>query len=77
MSVGAIGATLVAVQSQVERRSVLYDRLVERGQQHVVAVVERWDGNDQQAVLLAGVAANNGGAVIGPRLIGAQHLLGQ
>ena len=77
VAVGAVGVTLVAVQSQVERRTVLDDGLVERGQQHMVVVVELGNRDDQQAMLLAGVAANDGGAVVGSRLVGSQHLFGQ
>ena len=43
----------------------------------MVVVVELRDGNHQQAVLLAGVATHDGRAVIGPALVGAQHLFRQ
>ena len=77
VSVGAVGVTLVAVQTQIEGCTVLDDGLVERGQQHMVVVVKLGNGDDQQTMLLAGVAAHNGSAVIGTRLVGAQHLFGQ
>ena len=77
VTVGAVGVALVTVQSQIERCAVLNDGLVECGQQHMVVVVELGHRDDQQAVLLAGIAAHDSGAMISPRLIGAQHLLGQ
>ena len=74
VAVGAVDAALVAVDAQIERSTVLDHSLVERRQHHVRAVVHFRNGNHQQAVLLAGVAAHQTRAVICPRLIRAQHL---
>ncbi len=76
VAVWIVYATLVAVQPQVEWGAVLDDRLVERRQQHMGVVVSVTQGHNQQSVLFAGVAVNNRRAMISPRLVSPEHLLG-
>ena len=59
VTVGAEVAIAIVVQTQVEFGAMLYHRFVQRGQQHVVLVVQVRDGNHQQAMILAGVAIHN------------------
>ena len=77
MSVGIVDSTLIAVQPQVEGRAVLNHRLVEARQQHMGLVAHLRDRHHKKAVLLSGVAAGKRGAMVGTRLVCAQHFLGQ
>jgi hypothetical protein len=47
---------LVLVESQIELRTVLNHRTVERRQENVVLIVQLWYGNNEQTVVLTGVA---------------------
>ena len=77
MAVGAVNASLIAVDAEVEGRAVLYYGLVEARQQHMGLVAHLLYGDDEQAVLLARVATDECGAVVGARLVGAQHFFRQ
>ncbi len=77
MSVGIHDTAAVTVQPEIEWRAVLIDGLVERRQHHVPRVSQLGHRHHKQTVLLAGVAVNYRRAVIGPRLIGAEHFLGE
>ena len=59
---GAVVVALILVEAEVEFSSMLYDCHVERRQQHMVLVIQFWDGNHEQAVVLARVAVDNGRA---------------
>lgn len=74
VTVGAVDTALIAVNAQIEGRTMLNYRLVKRRQHHVRLVVHLRDWYYQQAVLLAGVATHQARAVIRPRLIRSQHL---
>ena len=77
VAVGRIHTAAVAVNAQIERRPVLNNRLVEARKKHMVLSAHRIDWNNQQAVLLARVAAHQCGAVVGSGTVGAQHFLGE
>ena len=75
--VGAERLRPVLVYAQVERRVMLYHRLVERREQHMGLVVHFRYRDYEQPVLLARVAPHDRGAVVSPGFVGAQHLLGE
>ena len=59
MAVRAEHSASISVQSEVEFRSVLYDCLVERRQEHMIFVVDFGHWHHEQAVILACVAIHN------------------
>jgi hypothetical protein len=63
---------LILVESQVEFRSVLDDRTVERRQEHMVLIVELWYRNNQQTVILARVAVHKRRTAISARSVGPE-----
>jgi hypothetical protein len=62
------------MQSEVERLTVLNDGLVERRKKHITLVIALTNGANHQAVILSGVATNDGGAHIATRSVGRKHL---
>ena len=77
VSVRAVDAALIAVQTQIEGSAMLNHGLVERRQEHVGGILLVAQRNHQQAMLLAGVATHYCGTMISACLICAQHLLGE
>ncbi len=77
MAVRAEHVALILMKPEIERGSMLYYRLIERREQYVGLVIHLRDGNHKQTMLLAGVASHDGSAMIGPRFVGAEHLLRQ
>ena len=77
MPLRAVVVALILVQAEVELCAVLHHRAVERGEQHVVLVVELRHGHHEQSVILADVAIDDGGARVGSRAVRAQQFLGQ
>ena len=74
----AAGTEIVAhvfVQAEVELRAVLHHGFVERGEQHVVFVVESGHGHHKQPVVFADVAPRECGRAVGARLVGEQEFL--
>ena len=68
---------LVLVQTQVKLRAVLYNRHIERGEEYVVLIVQLWNGDDQKAMVLTGVALYNSRAGICPRTVSTEQFLRQ
>ena len=76
----ALGAEVVSdvfVETEVELRTMLYDGLVERREQHMVLVVEGVNGDNEQAMVLADVAAYERGGAIRTGLCRQQELLAE
>jgi len=71
VSARLVHAVRVAVYAEVERLVVLNNRLVKRGQQHVALAAKLVNRAYQQAVILARVAAHNGGTHVAARAVGA------
>ena len=74
----AAGTEVVAhvfVQAEVEFRAVLHHGFVERGEQHVVFVVESGHGHHKEPVVFADVAPRECGRAVGARLVGEQEFL--
>ena len=67
----------VFMQAEVELRAVLHDGFVERGEEHVVFVVDGGHGHDKEAVVFADVAPRECGRAVGARLVGEQEFLHQ
>ena len=67
----------VFMQAEVEFRAVLHDGFVERGEEHVVFVVDGGHGHDKEAVVFADVAPRECGRAVGARLVGEQEFLHQ
>ena len=51
---------LILVQSEIELCTMLNDRDVERRKEHMVLVVDTRYGNNEQSMILARIAVNNG-----------------
>ena len=68
---------LVLMQTEVELSPVLHDGFVKRAQQHVVFIVQVGDREDQQTVVFARVAIDDGRAMVGARSVCAQNLTWQ
>jgi hypothetical protein len=64
---------LILVESQVEFRSVLDDRTVERRQEHMVLIVEFRHRNNQQTMVLAGIAVYEGRTAISARPVSPEE----
>ena len=77
MALGAEIVSDVLVETKVELRTVLYDGLIERGEQHMILVVQRIYGNNEQAMILADVAAYERGGAIRAGLSRQQELFSQ
>ncbi len=74
MTVRTENIIAVLMQAQIERRPMLNHSFVERREQDVSLVVHFRYGYDEQAVLLACVAADYCGAMVSTALICAKHL---
>ena len=77
VTVGAEDAVLILMQAEVERGAVLDHRFVERRQKHMRFIVHLRNRYHQKTMLLAGVAAHDGRAVVRSRHIRAKHLFGK
>lgn len=75
VAVGAVYSAFVAMNSEIERCSVLYHRLVKRRQEYMRTVAHLGYGYHQKSVLLTGIAPYKRGAMVCSGTIGAQHLL--
>jgi hypothetical protein len=64
---------LILVESQVKFRSVLDDRTVERRQEHMVLIVKLGYRNNQQTMVLTGIAVYEGRTAISTRSIGPEE----
>ena len=73
----AVYAALIAVYTQIERRTVLNHSLVEARKQHMRLVVHLLNGYHEQTMLFAGITTHQRGAVICTRTVGAEHLFGE
>ena len=73
----AVILAYVFMQAEVELRAVLHDGFVERGEEHVVLVVDGGHGHDKEAVVFADVAPRECGRAVGARLVGEQEFLHQ
>ena len=62
---------LILVQAEVEFGAMLNHRAVERGEQHVVLVVQPGHGHHEQTVVLARVAVHDGRTGVCSRAVGA------
>ena len=74
----AAGTEVVAhvfVQTEVELGAVLHHGFVERGEEHVVFVVESGHGHHKEPVVFADVAPRECGRAVGARLVGEQEFL--
>ena len=67
----------IFMQPQVKGRSMLYHGFVQRRQHHVIILVQLGYRDNQQPMLFSSIAINDCRTMIGPRLIGPQHLFRQ
>ena len=67
VSIRTEGVALILVEAQVEFRSMLDYRTVERREQHMVLVVKLRYGNNQQTVVLARIAVYECRRAVGAR----------
>ena len=77
MTFGAEIVTRIFVQSQIELGTMLNHRLVERGQQHMIVVVNSGHRHHKKTVIFPGITINNSSAVIGSQPIRSKHLTSQ
>ena len=68
---------LILMETEVELCPMLHNRLVQRTQQHVILVVQIGNRKDQQAMILAGVAIDDGRAMVGARPVSPEDLTRQ
>ena len=59
MSVRAVDIPLVLVNAKIELCTMLDDGAVERGQKHMVLIVEFRNRNNEKAMIFSGVAVHN------------------
>ena len=64
----------VAMDAEIEGHPVLQQRLVEGGKQHIAVSAKLLDRYGQQAVVLAGVAAHDGGVAVAAGTVGCEKL---
>ena len=57
---GAVVFSLILVEAEVELSAVLDDGLVERGEKHVVLVVQFGNGDDEQTIVLTDITPYEG-----------------
>ena len=60
MAFGAVVFSLIFVEAEVELSTVLDDGLVERGEKHVVLVVQFRYGDDEQTIVLSDITPYEG-----------------
>ena len=77
VAVGTENIVAILMKAHIERSAMLDHRLVEARKEHVGLIVHFRNGDHEQTVLLAGVAASYGGAMVSPRLVGAEHFFGK
>ena len=77
MAVGAVDTATIAMQPEIEGRTMLYDGFVETRKHNMGLIAHAFDRNHQKAMLFAGIAARQRGAVVGSGLIRAEHFLRQ
>ena len=77
MSLGAVIIPLVFVKSEVEFRSVLNNRFIQRREKHMILIVQVGNGYHHQTVIFPDVATHESGVAISAGPIGYQQFLKQ
>lgn len=75
VATGAEVVAFVLVEPQVELCAMLYYRFVQRGEQHMIFLVEFGNGHYHEAVVFPYVAPHECGGAVGPGLVGEKQLL--
>ena len=73
----AVDTFLIPVDTQIELGSMLDYRLIKRRQQHMRPILLIANRHNQQPMLFARIAADNGSAMISTRLIRPEHFFRQ
>jgi len=61
---GGVVISLILVKAQIELGTMLNHRCVQRRKQHVVFIIQFWDGDNKQSMVLSCVTINDGGTMV-------------